>query len=40
MIIETEDARAGKIGVGVLHVLAVSIGLVVVAMTAACLGVI
>lgn len=40
MIIEKEDARAGKTGMGVRYVLAVSLVLAVVAMIAVYLGVI
>lgn len=40
MRIEKEDARAGKTGVGVRYVLAVSLVLAVVAMIAVYLGVI
>ena len=40
MIIEKEDARAGKTGMGVRYVLAVSLVLAVVAMIVVYLGVI
>lgn len=40
MIIEKEDARAGKTGMGVRYVLAVSLVLAVVAMITVYLGVI
>ena len=38
MIIDKEDARAGKTGVGVRYVLAVSLVLTVIAMVAVYLG--